>query len=341
MRVAASPHSPYAHNSKYNRNQSHENRASVLRTLWLGAQSITAGCIFPAADATAQFFDPKRKEEGSEQWDTARTLRWLFFGFAVQAPWNHVSATEALHVPFFFPKGKGKRVYLYYQPHFPIPLFSDWLVFTDLGAEVSGVTHVTLGRDQGSCAFLLSLPPLPASSPLLGNSCTSFLCFAPNPFYALRPGAHTSAADAPSLPPTCVYALIAPFPSTRTRPKPSFCALTGWRLQFFYVLLDGALPPTPDPLSTTTAVKVVVDQFVQAPIFTVIIFGVSSYIRLPHMTFISEITCSGVQNTLQGFACPIPCPGSLRGSPKNRSKLHAASLVRERLPVFSIPMPDP
>eukprot|EP00752_Nemacystus_decipiens_P015395 g13728.t1 len=93
-------------------------------------KSITAGCIFPAADATAQLFDPK--EKGSEKWDTARTLRWLFFGFAVQAPWNH----------------------------------------------------------------------------------------------------------------------------------------------FFYVLLDGALPPTPDPLSATTAVKVVVDQFVQAPIFTVIIFGV-------------------------------------------------------------------
>lgn len=46
-------------------------------------------------------------------------------------------------------------------------------------------------------------------------------------------------------------------------------------LQFFYVFLDGALPPTPDPLSTTTAVKVLIDQFVQAPIFTVIIFGVS------------------------------------------------------------------
>lgn len=44
--------------------------------------------------------------------------------------------------------------------------------------------------------------------------------------------------------------------------------------KFFYVLLDGALPPTPDPLSTTTAVKVFIDQFVQAPIFTVVIFGV-------------------------------------------------------------------
>lgn len=44
--------------------------------------------------------------------------------------------------------------------------------------------------------------------------------------------------------------------------------------KYFYVLLDGALPPTPDPLSTTTFFKVFIDQFVQAPVFTVIIFGV-------------------------------------------------------------------
>lgn len=47
-------------------------------------------------------------------------------------------------------------------------------------------------------------------------------------------------------------------------------------MQFFYVALDGALPPTPDPLSTTTAIKLVIDQFVQAPIFTIVIFGVST-----------------------------------------------------------------
>ncbi len=41
---------------------------------------------------------------------------------------------------------------------------------------------------------------------------------------------------------------------------------------FYYLLLDGALPPTPDPLTATTGIKVVIDQFVQAPIFTVLIF---------------------------------------------------------------------
>lgn len=41
---------------------------------------------------------------------------------------------------------------------------------------------------------------------------------------------------------------------------------------FYYQFLDGALPPTEDPLSTTTGVKVIIDQFVQAPIFTVLIF---------------------------------------------------------------------
>jgi peroxisomal membrane protein 2 len=42
---------------------------------------------------------------------------------------------------------------------------------------------------------------------------------------------------------------------------------------FYYLLLDGALPPTEDPFTTTTGIKVIIDQFVQAPIFTVIIFG--------------------------------------------------------------------
>lgn len=41
---------------------------------------------------------------------------------------------------------------------------------------------------------------------------------------------------------------------------------------FYYLMLDGALPPTPDPFTATTGIKVVIDQFVQAPIFTVLIF---------------------------------------------------------------------
>lgn len=41
---------------------------------------------------------------------------------------------------------------------------------------------------------------------------------------------------------------------------------------YFYQILDGALPPTEDPWTPTTAVKVVIDQFVQAPIFTSLIF---------------------------------------------------------------------
>lgn len=42
---------------------------------------------------------------------------------------------------------------------------------------------------------------------------------------------------------------------------------------FYYTLLDGALPPTPDPLTATTGIKVFIDQFIQAPIFTVLIFA--------------------------------------------------------------------
>jgi len=42
---------------------------------------------------------------------------------------------------------------------------------------------------------------------------------------------------------------------------------------FYYLQLDGALPPTEDPFTTTTGIKVVIDQFIQAPIFTVLIFA--------------------------------------------------------------------
>ena len=42
---------------------------------------------------------------------------------------------------------------------------------------------------------------------------------------------------------------------------------------FYYLFLDGALPPTEDPFTTTTGIKVIIDQFIQAPIFTVLIFG--------------------------------------------------------------------
>ena len=41
----------------------------------------------------------------------------------------------------------------------------------------------------------------------------------------------------------------------------------------FYLLLDQALPPTPDPFTLTTLEKVGIDQFIQAPIFTIIILG--------------------------------------------------------------------
>jgi len=41
---------------------------------------------------------------------------------------------------------------------------------------------------------------------------------------------------------------------------------------FYYIFLDGVLPPTPDPFTATTGIKVLIDQFIQAPVFTVLIF---------------------------------------------------------------------
>ena len=48
---------------------------------------------------------------------------------------------------------------------------------------------------------------------------------------------------------------------------------------FYYLALDGVLPPTEDPLTATTGIKVAIDQFVQAPIFTVIIFAFLGFLE--------------------------------------------------------------
>lgn len=41
---------------------------------------------------------------------------------------------------------------------------------------------------------------------------------------------------------------------------------------FYYLLLDAQIPPTEAPFTATNGVKVFIDQFIQAPIFTVLIF---------------------------------------------------------------------
>lgn len=48
---------------------------------------------------------------------------------------------------------------------------------------------------------------------------------------------------------------------------------------FYFNLLDGAIPPTADPWTATTAIKTVIDQFVQAPIFTVLIFAFLGFLE--------------------------------------------------------------
>jgi len=61
-------------------------------------------------------------------------------------------------------------------------------------------------------------------------------------------------------------------------------AFFGFALQapwnhFYYQILDGTIPPTADPWTPTTAVKTVIDQFVQAPIFTVLIFAFLGFLE--------------------------------------------------------------
>ena len=41
---------------------------------------------------------------------------------------------------------------------------------------------------------------------------------------------------------------------------------------FYYLALDSQIPPTPEPFTPTNGIKVFIDQGIQAPIFTVLIF---------------------------------------------------------------------
>ena len=57
---------------------------------------------------------------------------------------------------------------------------------------------------------------------------------------------------------------------------------------FYYQMLDGAIPPTPDPFTPTTGIKVVIDQFVQAPVFTVLIFTFLGFLEGKNMEAIKK-----------------------------------------------------
>jgi len=67
---------------------------------------------------------------------------------------------------------------------------------------------------------------------------------------------------------------------------------------FYYLLLDGALPPTVDPLTTTTFVKVVIDQFLQAPIFTILIFYFLGILEGKSLTSIEDQLKSNYKDTM-------------------------------------------
>ena len=57
---------------------------------------------------------------------------------------------------------------------------------------------------------------------------------------------------------------------------------------FYYLMLDGALPPTEEPWTATTGIKVVIDQFVQAPVFTVLIFAFLGFLEGKNLEAIKE-----------------------------------------------------
>jgi len=104
------------------------------------------------------------------------------------------------------------------------------------------------------------------SSPLITKSVTAGIILPAADFSAqlIEKGKQTSGKDA-QLPSIDVFR-VARF------------AVFGFFLQapwnhFYYQLLDSLIPPSQQAFSSTTAIKVGIDQFLQAPVFTVIIFA--------------------------------------------------------------------
>lgn len=62
----------------------------ALNTSPLLVKSVTAGVILGAADLAGQAVqDAQREGDETTDIDIARTVRFAFFGLALQAPWNH------------------------------------------------------------------------------------------------------------------------------------------------------------------------------------------------------------------------------------------------------------
>ena len=118
------------------------------------------------------------------------------------------------------------------------------------------------------------------SQPLLTKSITSCVILTMadattqllSPPAASPPPASPSSESAPLLP-SPSYSPPKSFSFPRLLRFSSFGLLlvAPWN-HYYYKFLDSAIPPTPDPLSVTNLAKVLIDQFVQAPFFTVLIF---------------------------------------------------------------------
>ena len=65
----------------------------------------------------------------------------------------------------------------------------------------------------------------------------------------------------------------------------------------FYLFLDSALPPTEDPFTLVTLEKIGIDQFIQAPIFTMIILAFFAIVEGRGLTFAKN----QIQNDLGGI----------------------------------------
>ncbi len=82
---------------------------------------------------------------------------------------------------------------------------------------------------------------------------------------------------------------------------------------FYYLLLDGVLPPTEDPFTATNFLKVVIDQGLQAPLFTILIFVFLGALEGKQLEAIQQQLQKDYKNTMlancKSLACMLGCDG--------------------------------
>ncbi|CAM9875013.1 unnamed protein product [Chrysoparadoxa australica] len=161
------------------------------------------------------------------------------------------------------------------SPALPIAVFSKG---TKQGkSDVTGPLYMALGGPEEIWQSYLGLLD---TAPLLTKSVTAGIIF-PFADFAAQSIEASKERKANNVPPPLDTSRVARFCIF------GFLVQAPWN-HFFFGALDQVLPPTTDAFSTTSALKVAVDQGIQAPIFTIIIFYVLGLLEGKEVASIEE-----------------------------------------------------